>query len=138
MGKNLFGMSSFNYHHLYFGNIVTAVNTTAQLHLTKLDLRFCVCSDPIRSVASSVNYFAKAIPPSLDHYHRGTQKNICMMMILMMNCFVVWLTDERRLALFPAGNIVRYPHNRESPTRRSQVLILHRIWVQAQLNEAVQ
>ena len=108
---------------------MTAVNTTAQLHLTKLDLRFCACCDPIRSVASSVNYFAKAIPPSLHHYHRGTQKNICMMMMIMMmmNCFVVWLTDERRLALFPAGNIVRYPHNRESPTRRLQVLILHRI-----------
>ena len=32
--------------------------------------------------------------------------------------FVVWLTDERRLALFPAGTIVRDPHHRESPTRR--------------------
>ena len=26
---------------------------------------------------------------------------------LMMNFFVVWLTNERRLALFPAGTIVR-------------------------------
>ena len=34
----------------------------------------------------------------------------------MMNCFIVWLTDERRLALFPAGSIVRDPHHRESPT----------------------
>ena len=33
--------------------------------------------------------------------------------------FVVWLTDERRLALFPAGTIVRDLHHRESPTRRA-------------------
>ena len=33
--------------------------------------------------------------------------------------FVVWLTDERCLALFPAGTIVRDPHHRESPTRRA-------------------
>ena len=31
--------------------------------------------------------------------------------------FVVWLTDERRLALFPAGTIVRDPHHLESPSR---------------------
>ena len=35
---------------------------------------------------------------------------------------VVWLTDERCLALFPAGTIVRDPHYRESPTRREQDL----------------
>ena len=34
--------------------------------------------------------------------------------------FVVWLTDERRLVLFPAWTIVRDPHHRESPTRRQQ------------------
>ena len=34
--------------------------------------------------------------------------------------FVVWLTDERRLALFPAETIVRDPHHRESLTRRGQ------------------
>ena len=38
--------------------------------------------------------------------------------MIMMNFFVVWLTDERRLALFPAGTIVRDPDYRESPTRR--------------------
>ena len=31
--------------------------------------------------------------------------------------FVEWLTDERRLALFPVETIVRYPHHCESPTR---------------------
>ena len=48
------------------------------------------------------------------------------LLLLMMNCFVVWLTDERRLALFPAGTIVRDPHHRESPTRREQGLNLRR------------
>ena len=41
--------------------------------------------------------------------------------MMIMNCFVVWLTDERRLALFPAGTIVRDPHHRESPTRREDI-----------------
>ena len=40
--------------------------------------------------------------------------------------FVVWLTDERRLVLFPAGAIVRDPHYCESPTRRKQGLNLRR------------
>ena len=57
---------------------------------------------------------------------------------MMMNFFVVWLTDERRLALFPAGTIVRDPHHRESPTRREQGLNLRRTWFHAYLNEVVQ
>ena len=52
--------------------------------------------------------------------------------------FVVWLTDERRLALFPARTIVRDPHHHESPTRRELGLNLHRTWVQAWLNKVVQ
>ena len=35
---------------------------------------------------------------------------------------MVWLTDERRLALFPAGTIIRDPHHREFPTHREQDL----------------
>ena len=60
------------------------------------------------------------------------------MMMMMMNCFVIWLTNQRRLVLFPAGTIARDPHHRESPTRREQGLNLRRTWVQAQLNEVVQ
>ena len=49
--------------------------------------------------------------------------------------FVVWLTDERCLALFPAGTIVRDLHHRKSPARREQGLSLPRTWVQAQSND---
>ena len=42
---------------------------------------------------------------------------------------MVWLTDQKRLALFPARTIVRDPHHRESPTCREQGLNLRRIWV---------
>ena len=59
----------------------------------------------------------------------------------MMNdelIFVVWLTDERRLASFPAGTIDRDPHHRESPTHREQDLNLPRTWIQALMNEVVQ
>ena len=40
--------------------------------------------------------------------------------------FVVWLTNKRRLALFPVGTIVRDPHHCESPTRCKQGLNLRR------------
>ena len=40
--------------------------------------------------------------------------------------FMAWLTDERLLALFPAGTIVSNPHHCESPTRREQDLSLCR------------
>ena len=36
------------------------------------------------------------------------------MMMMMMIVFVVWLTDERCLALLPAGTIVRDPHHLQS------------------------
>ena len=59
-------------------------------------------------------------------------------MMIMMNYFVVWLTDERRLTIFPASTIVRDPHHRESLTHREQDINLCRTLVQAYLNEVVQ
>ena len=44
-----------------------------------------------------------------------------MMMMMMMMVFVVWLTDEMRLALFPAGTIVRDPHHRKLRHAASRV-----------------
>ena len=44
-----------------------------------------------------------------------------------MIVFVVWLTNERRLALFPAGIIVRDPHHRKSPTLSKQGLNLQNL-----------
>ena len=49
-----------------------------------------------------------------------------MIMMMMLRCFVVWLTDERRLALFSAGIIVKDDHHLESPIRREQDLELRR------------
>ena len=60
---------------------------------------------------------------------------IIVIMMLMMNCFLVWLTDEILFALFPSGTIVRDPRHRESPTRRGKDLNLHRTKVQDLLNE---
>ena len=37
--------------------------------------------------------------------------------------FVVWLTDKKRLTLFPAETIFRYRHHRESLTRRNSDLV---------------
>ena len=51
--------------------------------------------------------------------------------------FVVRLTNQMCLALYPTGNIFRDPHHRESPTRRKQGSNLRRNWVQAFLNEVV-
>ena len=58
--------------------------------------------------------------------------------MMMINFFVVWLTNERGIAFFPAGAIFRDTHYRESPTRREQDLNLCRTSVQAFLNEVVQ
>ena len=41
--------------------------------------------------------------------------------------FVVWLTDERHLALFPARIIIRDPHHLESLTRHEQDLNLQNL-----------
>ena len=51
--------------------------------------------------------------------------------------FVVWLIDEMRLAIFPAGAIVRDLHHHESLTRREQDLNQRRTWKQALMNEVL-
>ena len=56
---------------------------------------------------------------------------IMTMMMMMMKCFYGMVG---RLAVFPAGTIVRDPHHRESPTCRGQDL--H--WRRALLNEDTQ
>ena len=54
-------------------------------------------------------------------YRWGDRLNRSVLLtVLIMNwwiVFVVWLTDERRLALSPAGTIVRDPHHRESASK---------------------
>ena len=52
-----------------------------------------------------------------------------MMMMMMMMMNVVWLTDERCLALFLDWTIVRDPHHCESSPRREHSLNLGRTWV---------
>ena len=54
------------------------------------------------------------------------------MMIKLL--FVVWLTDERHLALFPAEAIVRDPYHFETLAHHKQGLNLRRTYVQALLN----
>ena len=61
-----------------------------------------------------------------------------MMMMRMMNCFGRWFTDVRRLAISPAGTILRDPHQRESLTRREQDLTMVRPRVQALFDGVVQ
>ena len=49
-----------------------------------------------------------------DNRNNEKVQNLMMMIMMMMNCFLVWLTDERRLALFPSETIVRDPQHRSS------------------------
>ena len=49
-----------------------------------------------------------------------------MMMVAVCFCGIVD-QKKRRLALFPAGTIIRDPHHGEFPTRREQELNLRRI-----------
>ena len=55
----------------------------------------------------------------------GLVSMMMMMMMMMMNCFCGMVTDERHLALFRAGTIVRDPHHRESLTHHEQGLSLN-------------
>ena len=52
--------------------------------------------------------------------------------------FVVWLTYERGVALFPAGNIVRDSHHREFPSCHKQDLNMDKNWVYDLVNEVAQ
>ena len=52
--------------------------------------------------------------------------------------FVVWLPDERSLALFPVRTNVRDLRHRESSTCLKEDLNLCRTWVPTSLNEGVQ
>ena len=74
---------------------------------------------------------------NVTRFFQGPKPRRLRVMMMMTNCFVVWLIDERRLALFPAGTIIRDAHHHESPTRRERGLNLRRTWVQAYLNELV-
>ena len=53
-------------------------------------------------------------------------KEFILKVMMMMNSFVVWFTDEKHLALFSAGTIVRDPHHHESSIPREQGLNLRR------------
>ena len=52
--------------------------------------------------------------------------------------FVVWLTDKRRLALYPAGTIPKDLHHCGSALRREQDVNLWRTGFQTLTNEIVQ
>ena len=60
---------------------------------------------------------------------KGVMMMKIMMRMMMINVFLIWLTKERRLALFSAGAIVRDPRHRGSQTRSEQDLNLRRTLV---------
>ena len=53
-------------------------------------------------------------------------KMMMMTIMMVMNCFALWLTDEKRVFLFPFTTSIREPHQRESSTRHEQILSLCR------------
>ena len=67
--------------------------------------------------------------PSPCHQHGWCKENCSWRWIV----FVVRSTDERVVALFPAGNIIRDPHHHKSPTCCEQDWKLRRSWVQTYL-----
>ena len=65
--------------------------------------------------------------PGEKSFSKQTIFGRLMKMMKIISCFfVIWLTNERRLALFPAETIVGDSHHRESPTRREQDLNLRK------------
>ena len=53
-------------------------------------------------------------------YSNSDQPNLWKSMMMNWIVFVVWMTNERRLALFPARTIVKDPHHHKSATRCKQ------------------
>ena len=60
-------------------------------------------------------------PFGADIFSQKVAAVLSWLKLFFQICFVVWLTDGRRLALFSVGIIVRDPHHREYPTRSSRV-----------------
>ena len=121
-------------------NILTAskpISTNYQLEQTRLiESIQCVKSFHIRSYSGP--HFSRIF----SHFHRiRSIRNLCIQSKFGKNVWwivlVVWLTDERRLALFTAGTTVTNPHHGKYPRHHEQDLNLHRTWVKAQLNEVV-
>ena len=56
-------------------------------------------------------------------------RTMMMMMMVVVMVFVVWLINERRLALSPARAITRVPHHRKPPTCHKQDMNLPRTCV---------
>ena len=80
-----------------------------------------------------INYLTISLYNYILHFHIKKSHSMLLIKILtvkhvLCRCccccwrwwivFVVWLTYERRLALFPVGTIVRDPHHLKSPIRR--------------------
>ena len=59
-------------------------------------------------------------------YPKSTFLNFSVSLLIDEFYFVVWLTDERRSVLLPAGTIVIDPHHHEFLTRHEQDLNLRR------------
>ena len=62
--------------------------------------------------------FKRASLCNWQHKHNNIKTTLFSLMLWIV--FVVWLTDERGLALFLVETIARDPHHRQSPTRRKQ------------------
>ena len=61
-----------------------------------------------------------------------------MMMMMMMNCFCGKVDQQKASSLISKRNHCQRSHHWRHPTCLNQDLDLHRSWVQALLNEAVQ
>ena len=83
-----------------------------------MDLRI-----PINIVVFLLLFFLKKQNKKQQQQKSKLEASILRMMI-MMNCFTEWLTDESKL--FPARTITGNSHYRKHSTRRRQELNLHR------------
>ena len=78
------------------------------------------------SIFSSISYIIIAIVTIIIIITTIIITILLMMMVAVCFCGIVD-QKKRRLALFPAGTIIRDPHHGEFPTRREQELNLRRI-----------
>ena len=68
----------------------------------------------------------------------NTFKHFMKIFMMIMIIYLLFLTDKRRLVLFPVRTIVRDPHHRKSPERCEQDLNMRKTLVQTLLDKVVQ
>ena len=113
--------------HFCLTSLHRSCNGVSNVNRTKFQKAFLSFSENLSGKSTrqklakhfSLNLISEFIIQNLENYWWIVRWRIV---------FMVWLTEERRLAFFPAETIAGDPYHRKSLTRREQGSNLSRTW----------